>query len=405
MIKFFLWFLIVTAVVIGLVMLIQRDAGYILIAYDELSVESSLWAGLLALTLILLALYWLVRLLLKIRYSGRSLRYWREGRQARRNETQITQGLIQYMEGNWKASARTFSRGAERSPTPLLSYLMAARASDAAGDFSQCEEYLKQAEASTPDAHLAIGLTQAELQLQKGDYENCLANLNRIRVDQPDNELALKLSARVYEELSDWGGLQQILPQLRRKNLLNSDKLAELEFNAANAQLAAVTTATELTAVWSGMAKDRKKDPRLMAAYARALLANNNDVDAEPFLRSVLKKNWSPELVKLYGLAKGADGDKQLSAAEAWLKVQPDDPMLLQALGRISMANGNTEKAKEYFSASLAIKPEAETYGELGKLLAQLGDSEQSSEQYQKALSFEPAGLPAPKVAAETEND
>ncbi len=399
MIKFFLWFLVVTALVIGLVMLIQRDAGYILIAYDQVSIESSLWAGLLGLVALLLALYWLVRLLMKIRYSGRSIRHWREGRQARRNEAQITQGLIQYMEGNWKASAKTFSRGAERSPTPLLSFLMAARASDAAGDYSQCEEYLKQAEASTPDAHLAIGLTQAELQLKNGDLENCLANLNRIRLDQPDNDLALKLSAQVYEQLQDWEGLQAILPQLQKKSLLNSDKLEELSLSAAYARLESAADKAELEGRWTALSKPQKKHAGLMAAYAKALLAHNSDAEAESFIKSALKKNWSGELVRLYGLAQGADSSKQLSTAEAWLKNQPDDAGLLQALGRISMTANEPEKAKEYFSASLAIQPEAETYGELGRLLAQMGDSAESSEQYQKALSFEANTLPAPAAS------
>lgn len=401
MIKFFLWFLIVTALVIGLVMLIQRDAGYILIAYDQVSIESSLWAGLLALTATILALYWLVRLLMKVRYSGRSIRHWREGRQARRNEAQITQGLIQYMEGNWKASAKTFSRGAERSPTPLLSFLMAARASDAAGDAQQCEEYLKQAEASTPDAHLAIGLTQAELQLKNGDLENCLANLNRIRLDQPDNDLALTLSAQVFEQLEDWDGVQAILPALQKKRLLSPDKLNDLESKAAMARLESAANPTELNSAWADLGKAQKKQAGLMAGYAKAQLDHNSHTEAEAFIKSSLKKNWSAELVRLYGLAQGADSAKQLATAETWLKNQPDDAGLLQALGRISMAANEQQKAKEYFTASLAIQPEAETYGELGRLLAQMGDSEESSEQYQKALSFEPNALPAPSSTSE----
>lgn len=400
MVKFFILFLIITGLVVGLTNLILRDAGYILVAYDGVSVESSLWAGLLALTLILVAIYWLVRLLMKLRYSGRSLRYWREGRQARRNEAQITQGLIQYMEGNWKASAKTFSTGAERSPTPLLSYLMAARASDAAGDYAQCEEYLKQAEATTPDAHVAIGLTQAELQLRKGDYENCLANLNRIKLAQPNNELAISMSASVYEALDDWDAMAEILPTLRKRKLLQQEKLADLERKTFDAKLRAADTATGLETEWASIPKNLQKDQSILASYAHALIVQDEAAQAETLLRAALKKNWSADLVQLYGQVKGSDPAKQLTVAESWLKTKPDDADLLQALGRISMANENWDKAKQYFSASLAIKPDSGTYGELGRLLAQMGDSEQSSEQFQKALSLTPAtlspSLPAP---------
>ena len=286
MIKFFVIALIITGLVIGLATLIERDAGYILVAYDNTSIESSLWAGLLALGIALFVLYWLARLLMKIRYSGRSLRYWREGRQARRNEAQVTQGLIQYMEGDWKASAKTFSRGAERSPTPLLSYLMAARASDAAGDSALCEEYLKQAESSTPDAHVAIGLTQAELQLNKGDYENCLANLNRIREAQPENDLALRMSAKVYEALGDWAALQPLLPILRRKKSLPEAELARLERESGAAMLASATSAAALKDAWASVPKSLRKDPQLVANYAEALAALEQGGEAEQLVRA-----------------------------------------------------------------------------------------------------------------------
>ncbi|MFK7730705.1 MAG: heme biosynthesis HemY N-terminal domain-containing protein [Pseudomonadales bacterium] len=388
MIKFFILALIITGLVIGLAMLVERDAGYILVAYDNTSIESSLWAGLLALALVLFLLYWLVRLIMKIRYSGRSLRYWREGRQARRNEAQVTQGLIQYMEGNWKASAKTFSRGAERSPTPLLSYLMAARASDAAGDTVQCEEFLKLAETSTPDAQLAIGLTQAELQLNKGEYENCLANLNRIRSEQPENDLALRLSANVYENLEDWAGLQQLLPVLRRKKLLPEEALLKLERKTFEARLTNVEVAAELQTVWTEVPKHLKKDELLVAEYTSALIRFEQNSEAESLLRATLKKDWSSKLIGIYGQVRG-DLSKQRSVAEGWLKSRPDDADLLQALGRICAADGALEKAQEYFSSSLAIKPDSDTYGELGQLYAKLGDSEQSNQQYQKALGMD----------------
>lgn len=387
MIKFFILALIITGLVIGLAMLVERDAGYILLAYDNTSIEASLWAGLLALALILFLLYWLVRLIMKIRYSGRSLRYWREGRQARRNEAQVTQGLIQYMEGNWKASAKTFSRGAERSPTPLLSYLMAARASDAAGDTAQCEEFLKLAETSTPDAHVAIGLTQAELQLNKGEYENCLANLNRIRSEQPENDLALRLSATVYEGLEDWAGLQKLLPVLRRKKLLPEETLLNLEQETFTARLASAGAAAELQTIWNDVPKHLKKNELLVAQYANGLMRFEQNSDAESLLRATLKKDWSAKLLGLYGQVRG-DLGKQRSVAEGWLKSRPDDADLLKALGRICAADGALEKAQEYFSSSLAIKPDADTYGELGQLYARLGDSEQSNQQYQKALGL-----------------
>lgn len=409
MLKFFILLFLVIALVIGVTTLIQKDAGYMLLSYDGTSIESSLWAGVFALALLLFVLYWLIRLFLKLRYSGRDLRLWRQGRQARRNETQVTQGLIQYMEGDWKSSAKTFSRGASKSPTPLLSYLMAARASAAAGEYDKSDEFLQQAEASTPEAHVAIGLTQAELQLQKGDYENCLANLNRIKQEQPENSLALSMSAKVYAALGDWSSLQELLPGLRKKKLLPEDQLAELEYQTFDNKLRTASSADQLALEWDNVPKGSKKDQRLIGSYAAGLMANGQSDKAEPLLRSALKKDSSAEeLLGLYGKLEAGDAKKQLSAIEGWLKGKPDDAALLLAAGRVSMRGEQWDKAKDYLTSSVNIRPNADSCGELGRVMSQLGDTERSGELYQRALGLsgstevdakEPAdgkALPAP---------
>ncbi len=404
MVKFFIYALIVTALVIGLSMLIQRDAGYILVSYDQLSIESSLWAGLLAIVLLLLLIYWLIRLVLKVRYSGRSLQHWREGRQARRNEVRITQGLIQFMEGKWKESEKTFAAGAERSPTPLLSYLMAARASAAAGDRARSEEYLQRAEAATPEARLAIGLTQSEMQLRRGEYESCLANLNRLRTEQPDNSLVMAMLAEVYQGLGDWENLQQLLPELRKQQALSAEKLAEFERDCHRELLKNSQSSAVLEQRWGALPKPMKKDPQLIAVHAQSLAGLGQQDEAESLLRTVLKKNWSSELAALYGKVRASEPDKQLAVAEGWLKQHPENPELLLALGRICSASEQWQKAKDYFSSSLAIQPDSAAYAELGAVLAQLGEAEASREQIQKALSLEPAAtksVPALPPAAD----
>lgn len=390
MLGIFILSLVALALVLGLVTLIQRDAGYILMAYDSYSVETTLWAGLFALLLCLMLVYWLVKLALKLVYSKRSFSYWLEGRKARRNETRITQGLIQFMEGNWRSSEKTFARDAEKSPTPLLNYLMAARASDAAGDTAASAEYLKQAEAGNPEAHLAIGLTQAEIELGNREYESCLANLNRIREEQPDNVLAMTMQARVYQALNDWGNMEALLPLLRSKKLMNEDRLLELERSTHSYKLEKAATPADVDQAWSAVPKALKKDASVIGAYARSLISVGQEAQAESTLRATLKKNWNKELLVLWGEVRGSDPAKQLSAAESWLKNKPDDADLLQAAGRISVYCDQLEKARTHFSASLAIRPDSAGYAELGRLLSRLGDREQSSLHYEKAL-----GLPA----------
>lgn len=406
MLRLFIISLVALALAIGLSLLVLRDPGYILISYADTSIEANFWAAIAALVLVLALGYFLLRSLLQIRYSGRSLQQWLQGRDARRSEAQLTAGLIEYIEGNWKRSLKTFSKGAENSPTPLLNYLMAARASEALGDDEQCAQYLKKAEETTPGADLAIGLTQAEIQLKNKQLEDCLATLTRLRTLAAEHPQALRMLVDVNQQLGDWRGLQQLLPQLRRQKVLDSDALDQLEFSVYRGLLTKSAKDAEpvaaIAAHWDSMPKALKKDSRIVGIYAHALTAVQADAQAEKVLRAQLQKDWSADLVRLYGTVTGEDAHKQLIVAERWLQERPNDADLLLTLGRLSLLNELWGKAREYFAMSIKITPDAEAYGELGRLLAHLGESQQSYDSFHHGLMLSTNGLPSlPQPAKE----
>ncbi|MBT8148649.1 MAG: tetratricopeptide repeat protein, partial [Gammaproteobacteria bacterium] len=102
--------------------------------------------------------------------------------------------------------------------------MFAARASSAIGDAKAVDGFLKQAELSTEGADVAIGLTQAELQIQNNQYEQALATLLRVKKKASNHPVVLKLLARVYTELNDWHSLIKLLPALRQvKGAMASD--------------------------------------------------------------------------------------------------------------------------------------------------------------------------------------
>lgn len=407
MLRLFIVCLIALAFAIGLSLLVLRDPGYVLISYDQTSIEANLWAALTAVVLLLALGYFLVRSVLQIRYSGRSLQHWLQGRDARRSEALLTTGLIEYFEGKWKRSLKTFSKDAERSPTPLLNYLLAARASEALGETEQSAQYLQKAEAATPDAKIAIGLTQAEIELNNKQLEQCLATLTRLRELAPEHPQTLRMLIDVNQQLQDWRALEPLLPQARRQKVLSGDSLQRLEFavykgllnepaRKGEANLAAIT------AQWSATPKTLKRDPELVGIYARALAAGDDHAQAEKILRNHLENSWDADLVRLYGKVSGDDAHKQLIVAERWLRERPNDADLLLTLGRLSLMNELWGKAREYFSASIRISPDAEAYAELGRLLANLGESQQSYDSFHEGLMLSTNGLPTlPQPAKE----
>ncbi len=399
MLRLFVICLVSLVLAIGLSILVVRSPGYVLISYDQVSLEANLWAALAALVLVLALGWFLLRSLLQIRYSGRSLQHWLQGRDARRSEAQLTEGLIEYIEGRWRRSLNTFSEGAENSPTPLLNYLMAARASEALGEDEQCAQYLKKAEETTPGANVAIALTQAEIQLKNNQLENCLTTLAQLRALAPEHPQALRMAVAVNEQLGDWKAVQALLPQLRKHKVLAVDELELVEFVAYEGALAEAgkKDSARLAAIktqWEVTPKALRKDPRLVAIYVRALAAAEANTQAESVLRSQLQKSWDSGLARLYGTVAGEDVNKQLLTAERWLQQQPEDASLLLTLGRLSLMNELWGKAREYFAASIRISPDAESYAELGRLLANLGEAQQSYDSFHQGLMLSTNGLP-----------
>jgi HemY protein len=378
---------------------IQYDAGYILIAFAGYTLETTVWVGLALMLLILVAMYFLAALLHRgLRGSGVFGR-WRTGRRQRRSQQQTTRGMIALIEGQFERARHSFERAAEFAEQPFTSYLLASRASAAQGDIEQAQRYLERAAGDGGDS--AVLLSQAELQLQAQRPEQALATLDQLNTGARRQPAALRLLHRAQLELGAWERLRQLLPELRRQPILSADQLTALELRVAGELLREAAAAGDppaaaaLRACWQQLPKAVTQDSRLVVRYARQLMAAGAEVDAERILRDQLKREWSAELIDLYGRVAGADPSKQLLFAEQWLPDHPADASLLRCLGRLSLRNQLWGKARDYLESSLALADDPETCAELGRLLTHLGQRERGSAYFERGLLASVHGLPA----------
>jgi len=180
-----------------------RDRGYVLVNFLGYSVEMSVPVLILA----LVAGYLAVRALLALWRAPRRLGEMVVERRLRRAGEKLTRGLIQMAEGNWSRGERLLARSVRGTDSPLIHYLMAARAAQLQGSDERRDNWLKLAYEELPEAETAVLLTQAELQLERCDYERALATLQRIQEAHPDHPVALALLARIYHALKDWDRL------------------------------------------------------------------------------------------------------------------------------------------------------------------------------------------------------
>ena len=372
--------------------------GYVLIHFLGYSVEMSVPV----LVFFLLLIYLAVRICVRIVGAPRRLGELAAQRRQRKAGERITRGYIELGEGNFARGEKLLTKGVRDSETPLLNYLAAARAAQAQGDRQRRDNWLRMAYEQDPRAAAAVLLTQAELQLANDEYETCRATLNKVLEMTPKNAEALRLKAELCVSRSDWEELQELLPKLRKQGHVASEIMDDWFVRTWCALLGNATDDPgRISLLWKQLPRNLREHPRLIHARIEAMIARGQVADAEIITRKALDKNWSGELALLYGQLE-ADSSAQLRCAERWLRLRPEDPVLLLTAARLCVRNELWGKARSYFETSNAIKPSPDTWHDLGQLMLRLGEEESASKAFQQGLTLNYTGPAVPRLTNAT---
>lgn len=392
----------------GLSLGLQYDLGYIRISLGPYLLETNFWVGLLLIVALVFVVLFIAGIIRGLSHGAGTMSHWLARGRERRARRRTTQGLLALAEGNWPRSQKLLESSASHADTPLINYLAAAQAAFEAGNHDDVDELLRKAFESTPGSDLAVGLTQAQLQLAGNRLEQALATLVRLRKKTPHHPFVLKLLKNTYVGLEDWRELARLLPELRKRELIDKTELEKLERTTWHnlLQRAAIecrrqpaehddhtTALAPLTKLWDELPSFLRKDEYTIHEYTRLLAELGDEAQAETLIRKVLRNHWSDELINLYGRVEGAQPDEQLIVAEQWLKDRPNNPELLLALGRLSLRNQLWGKAREYFETSLRLRRSHETIAELSRLNAHMGENQDSVKLLMQGL-IKDSGLP-----------
>lgn len=375
-----------------------QDNGYVLINFRGYAIEMSVPA----LFLLLLLAYVAVRLLARLWRAPRELGAVAARRRSRKAGERMVRGYIELAEGNFARGEKLLTQGVRNSDTPLLNYLAAARAAQAQGDSNRRDNWLKLAHEQEPGATNAVLLTQAELQLASNELDAAHATLAELLERAPRNSEALRLQAELDLASGNWTELQTLLPQLAKSGHIAKEKLDNWYERTWCALLGDSNTAGDsIQVLWKSLPKHLRANPRLLYAHADALIRSGRFADAESLVRKELDRQWSEELVLLYGKIKADDRSAMLRQAERWLRDRPNDPALLLTAGRLCVSNQLWGKARTYFESSIAARPSPASWNELGQLLMQLGEAPAASDAFQKGLRLISTGATdVPRIAA-----
>ncbi|WP_115711040.1 heme biosynthesis HemY N-terminal domain-containing protein [Legionella sainthelensi] len=384
---FFAFLILLAAVILGIQL--NKDPGYVLIAINHWTIETTVWVAIFTLIVLFMILYLVVRICQKITHTPSKLTRWHAKKRFQKAQAITRKGLIEYSEGNWLKAKNHLIQALPNSDTPLLNYLTAARAAQNMGDNQLRDNFLREAQQSMPEAKLAVELTQAELQLSNHQWEQALATLKHLHAIAPRHPYVLMLMMRLYQEVKDWPQLIALLPNLKKYKVINQQQFELIQQDAYLQRLVDLTKQNKSSAVnsfFQSIPKTLVHNPEIIAEYTRFLLKNNEFTSAKKLLCHTLRKDFNSQLIELYAMLP-AD-EHQLTFAESLLKRTPHSAALYLCLGQLCIKLQLWGKAKDYLEKSNEIEPTALAYEAKGKLHEMLGEEALACNSYKKGIEL-----------------
>ncbi|WP_421849079.1 heme biosynthesis HemY N-terminal domain-containing protein [Marinomonas sp.] len=387
-----LLFLLVIMMAVGgvLGLLMRQDSGYVLVAYNGVTIETSLWVLITAIVITLFALSWVKRILFILLRPSNSLAKVTGNLAQKRASRNTIRGMLELVGGNWNKAEKLLTNSAEKVPYPLINYIGAAYAASEQDEQERSKALLRSAHKSTPEAEFAIGFAQSQIQIKQEHYEGALASLLRLQKLKPKHKQVLKMLVTVYKQLKDWDALLALTPTLKKDGIFDGDNLLQLERNAFLALLDKIKfrnklgqsnkeLVSEVESLWNKL-DTLSQDDRMRQLYAQTLIYFDDDTRAENFIRNSLNQKWSEELIYEYGNIKQDNAKKLLTNCENWLKKEPASANLYLVCGRLSQSMMLWGKARDYYEQSLYLDSHSEALAELSRLLKAMGDTKASQE-------------------------
>jgi len=387
--RFLIFLLIALSAGFGLTLLADSP-GYVLISRQPWSIETSLIVFMLGLLAAFVIFYLAFRLLDNLLSSRAKLRRW----QAQRNRVQAAddtcKGMTKMVIGHWAQAEKLLTKNREDSPQPVINLLAAAWIAQQNNNHNIRDDYLSEASAlassATEGSATAVGLVQCKLLVQAGDLEQALISARTLHTQTPANPAVIRSLVTLLTTTEQWQELLTVLASSNRYNALPEADLQSLQSDTAIKLLAASDNAVKVDDNWNVLHKNLRKQPGVIAAYCRALADVSKDKEAQALIRSTLKRQWSDELVDIYGLLNTENPSAQLKQAESWLSDHPTETPLMLCMGRLSIKNQLWGMARSYLELAVQNGDSHEAALELGWLYESLGETDAAISSYKKGL-------------------
>ncbi|MFY8326984.1 heme biosynthesis HemY N-terminal domain-containing protein [Pseudoalteromonas sp. ZZD1] len=354
------------AVLLALSPMLIGEVGYVLISFNQTTIEGSIVAFCATFLVVALGLYLTYKLIRYIwsLYSNTRHRFF--ARSEERKQAAIEQGVWSLVNSDYEQLELALANNSVTDSWQDLRYAMLAKAALHNNDSSKAIEQLDKISPANQ-------LKAAKLWLASGDSSTVTGELKVLAEAKKASALELKLYAEVLVQQKKWSALEQFMPRLLSKKALTDSQWNVLFAAYFNAQ-------TELTEKYQALSKHLKA--KADSAYLAAMAKSGRLSEIELTLLKMLKKpDDQHQLAKILKVSAPGDALKLQANLQDALKKQPDNQDLLLALACLANAHGEYDLAARVFDKALTPSNQRD-------YLAQAQLSYSKSAQPQKALDL-----------------
>lgn len=387
--RFLLILFIALSAGIGLTILAENP-GYVLIMREPWSIETSVTMFILGLFISFIIFYLLIRLLNKLISVPEGVRRWQRLRSKDQAIEYTRNGLVETIKGNWTQAEKLLTKKLEDNPLAELNLLSAAWNAQQRDEYQKRDNYIAEASklgnSPSDDTEMAIGIAQCTMQHQAGQTEQALATARSLSEVAPNNPAIMRSLIKLLEQTEQWQELLSVIARTSRHHPLNENELSTIQTLAATKLLASSNNISDLEQNWEILPRSSHKQTAVIASYCRGLLRFDKHNEAESLLRSALKKQWSEELIEIYGQVKTDDPGAQLKYAESLLAEHPTDSQLMLCMGRLAIQNQLWGMARSFLEVAVQNGDNNEAFLELARLLESLDENDSALKIYKRGL-------------------
>ncbi|MGB0133030.1 heme biosynthesis HemY N-terminal domain-containing protein [Dokdonella sp.] len=371
----FLLLLIAAAAAFGWQWVVE-DPGYVLVRLRGTSIETTLVFAAVALLVLwgLLSLAW--------RLLRWPLHAWIRASKRRAREN-LANGLAAFAEGRYQQAERHLAKAVKQPALRGPALLAMARAAHARGEDERASKALDEAALDLESAALA---QRAKFLIERGRHADALALLQprATKGSLPPVGWQMYIEASLSE-----GDAQQALdalPALEKSQSLASDAFLALESRVMMAALATAPSQARLNSLWNGIGRNRRKQPAVIAAFARRAASFGQTLAAMDEIESAQRREWNDELALCYSDLGPAEMTTRTRHAESWLQIAPNSTWLLTTLGRLCRDQKLWGKGIQYLERAVEINASPIAWETLGDCHAGAGNESMANRCYRNAL-------------------